>query len=170
LELGFLLEAIKGAKDLATFAKSAAGERADAQRFRTIQEIVEALRLIYFSPRGVTALLSQLAEGRSPSEDQISMILPAFNDYEFRVVHMLGRLDPENPPLRGGLTLRAERVLREISYGKSTLREKVKGLLNEALTLGRPVSRDDAWNLLEEINSLNQAIEEAEEALILAAR
>ncbi|MCF8511947.1 MAG: hypothetical protein K9G43_10895 [Rhodobacteraceae bacterium] len=115
-------------------------------------------------------LLDGIAEGNDPTEDQISMILPEFNDYEFRVLRMLDMIDPPNERVRGGLTLKAERVLREISYGKSGVRSKVKNLLNEALTLGVPVSREDAMALRDEIVALNVAIEEAEIAIVSTIR
>jgi hypothetical protein len=170
MELGSVIAAAKGAKDLAEFArKSASSKRQNYQR-REIQELIEALRMIYFSPRGVITLLNQISDGSQPSEEQIAMILPEFNDYEFRVHRMLSRIAPEHGEVRGRLTLRAQRVLREISYGKQGIRGKVKGLLNEALTVGRPVSRADATKLRDEIVELNTAIENAEEALAASIR
>ena len=170
MTIEWVLETIKGATELAEFAKKEATDRSETRRARQTQEIVEALRLIYFSPRGVIKLLDGIAEGNNPTEDQISMILPEFNDYEFRVRRMLNMIDPPNGHVQGGLTLKAERVLREISYGKSGVRSKVKDLLNEALTLGVPVSKQDAMALRDEIVALNVAIEEAEIALVSTIR
>jgi len=166
----WVLETLKGAKELAAFVKSNAGERIELRRRQELQEIVEALRLIYFSPRGVIKLLNDLAEGISPTEDQIAMILPEFNEYEFRVHRMLRRIAPEDGRVQGNLTLRAERILMEISYGKQGVRGKVKDLLNEALSLGKPVSKKNATALRDQILALNEAIEEAEEAIVQAIR
>jgi len=166
----WVLEAIQGARDLAVFANSEAVDRRTARRRREAQEIVEVLRLIYFSPRGVIKLLDDIVLGNNPTEDQIAMILPEFNDREYRVHRILALLNPEDREVQGGLTLRAERTLREISYGKGGVREKVKTLLNEALTFGQPISREEAADLRDEILSLNEAIEAAEEALVAAIR
>ena len=162
------LEGIRGATELAQFVRGDAEKRRDLRRKRELQLIVEALRSIYFSPRGVIALLGDICKGEQPSEEQIAMLLPDFNDNEFRVRNMLDRIDSEGQVANGLLTLRAERVLREISYGKQGVRGKVKDLLNESLTLQRPVSAEDARLLLDEINLLNDAIENAEEALVQA--
>lgn len=165
-----VIELVKGARELADFARNEATDKATTRRTRDIQELIEALRFIYFSPRGVIKLLDCIVAGGDPTEEQIAMILPDFNDYEFRVHMMLRRISPDEQRVQGGLTLRAERVLREISYGKSGVRSKVKDLLNEALTHGEPVSRDAASNLRDEILELNTAIEAAEEALVLHIR
>jgi hypothetical protein len=170
MELELLLDAIKGAQELAEYARTDESVRRDSRRTREIQKLIEALRLIYFSPGGVIALLDQIADGKEPSEDQIATILPDFNDYEFRVLRMLGRISPEEGSVQGRLTLRAERVLREISYGKKGVRGKVKDLLNKALTYGHRVSRADAASLRDEIVVLNNTIEAAEIALVEAMR
>jgi hypothetical protein len=145
-------------------------ERHEKRQGRETQELVDGLRLIYFSPRGVIKLLNDFVDGNDPSEEQIAMILPDFNDYEFRVQQMLRRIDPIDQEVQGGLTLRAARVLREISYGKQGVRDKIKDLLNEALTLAEPISKADAIALRDEIIVLNAAIEDAEEALVSAQR
>ena len=170
MEIGTIIDILKGAKELAELATSDATGRSEARRVRETQELIEALRLIYFSPRGVIKLLEDIVQGRNPTEHQIAMILPNFNDHEFNVHRMLRRLDPYDGHIQGALTLRAERVLREISYGKSGVRSKVKDLLNEALTLGHPVSMHEADILLSEIRALNDAIETAEEALVSSTR
>lgn len=165
-----IVDLVKGAKELAEFVRVEASDRRSTRRVREVQELIEALRLIYFSPRGVIKLLEDIADGSNPTEEQIAMILPNFNDYEFRVSRMLERIAPGEQRVQGDLTLRAERVLREISYGKAGVRSKVKDLLNEALTLGEPVSRQDASTLRGEILLLNTAIEDAEEALVSTIR
>jgi hypothetical protein len=170
MELSWILDIVKGANDLAQVARGDLADRQEIRRRRELQELIEALRQIYFSPRGVISLLNQLAEGQQPSELQIAMILPEFNDYEFRVHRMLTRIDPIAGPVQGRLTLRAERALREISNGKQGIRGRVKDLLNEALTTRTHISREDAIELRDEIIALNNAIEAAEEALVAAVR
>jgi len=165
-----IIDLVKGAKELAEVVRFEASERRSTRQAREVQELIEYLRLIYFSPKGVIRLLEEISDGSNPTEEQIEMILPEFNDYEFRVRGMLARIAPDEQRVQGNLTLRAERVLREISYGKAGVRSKVKDLLNEALTLGEPVSRQDATILLDEILLLNAAIENAEEALVSSIR
>lgn len=165
-----IIDLVKGAKELAEVVRVEASERRSTRQAREVQELIESLRLIYFSPRGVIRLLEEISDGNNPTEEQIEMILPEFNDYEFHVRGMLAQIAPDVHRVQGNLTLRAERVLREISYGKAGVRSKVKDLLNEALTLGEPVSRQDATVLLDEILLLNTAIEDAEEALVSSIR
>ena len=168
MDPAFILEMVMGAKDLANSARIEVREIGDQRKVQRIQIIIEALRRIYFSPRGVITLPNSLADGHTPTVEQISLILPEFNDVGFRVDRFIDRLDPPNGHREGDLSLKAERVLREIAYGKTGVRQRVQELLNESLTLGEPVTRKDARELLDAIIQLNTAIEDAEEALMLA--
>ncbi|MEL6337128.1 MAG: hypothetical protein AAFQ88_10880 [Pseudomonadota bacterium] len=165
-EVQSILEALRGARDLAAFAVNEAENNRERGRARHLQSLIEALRLIYFSPKGVLLLIERMAAGEQPSREQIEAILPHFNDGEFAVERMLRRLDPERGQPDGILSLRAERVLREISYGKGGVREKVQHLLNYSMTYDLPIDRKEAAELHKEVVALNEAIEHAEEALI----
>lgn len=72
-----MLETVRGVQGLADFAKRNADGRHEMRRRQEIQGVVEALRLIYLSPRGVIRLLNDIAEGISPSEEQIAMTYPS---------------------------------------------------------------------------------------------
>ena len=168
--IGSLLEIVSGARELAAFARVEEGQRGDRRKARQVKEIIEALRYIYFSPRGVISLLEGIVDGNIPSEQQIEMILPRFNDAGPFVDRIHLRLDPPEGQPNDTLTLRAERVLREISWGKGGVREKVQSLLNNSLTFGEEVSAEQAAELLNEIRALNKAIEDAEDALVVAMR
>lgn len=170
MDITSVFEIVAGARDLANAARLDGNANRDKRQARQVKSIIEALRLIYFSPRGVISLLSDIVEGVYPTEEQIEFILPRFNDAEPFVERMLWRLDPDVGPPNGVLTLKAERVLREISYGKGGVREKVKDMLNHALTYGEPISAERAAKLRGEIFDLNLAIEEAEEALVASTR
>ncbi|MHA6324367.1 hypothetical protein [Roseivivax sp. CAU 1753] len=135
-----------------------------------MQRLIDCLRQIYFTPAGVLALLREIESGRYPSENKIATVLPEFNDREFHVGRARHDLDRAADLVRGNLSLRANRVLGEISYGKAGIRQKVKDLLNEALTFEGNISREQASELIGEIRTLNDAIEEAEEKLIASMR
>lgn len=169
METSFLIETLKGATELANALRVRQDVSKDARSARETQAAIEALRLIYFSPIGVLRIIEDLANGRQPNGEEVATILPEFNDYEFRVQRNLGVLDGEWDR-NSTLTLRAQRVLREISYGKAGVRQRVKELLNESLTFENGIEPEDAAELLDQILALNKAIEDAEEALVLSQR
>ena len=70
------------------------------------------------------SLLEGIAVGIMPTEEQIEFILPNFNDAGPFVDRIHLRLDPPEGQPGNMMTLRAERVLREISWGKGGVREK----------------------------------------------
>ena len=169
MEVSFLIDTLKGATELANALRVRQASPSDARAARETQAAIEALRLIYFSPTGGLRIVEDLANGHQPNREEVATILPGFNDYEDRVQQNLAVLDSDwNRNSR--LTLRAQRVLREISYGKAGVRQRVKELLNESLTFENRIEPKDAAELLDQISALNKAIEDAEEALVLSQR
>jgi len=170
VDVGWVINLVAGAKDLANVSRIAEGQAGNTHQVQQVKDIIEALRLIYFAPRGVISLLDDLANGIRPSQELIEGILTNFNDGEHFVERMRLRLDPAAGQPEGTLSLKAEKVLREISYGKGGVRAKVQNLLNQALTFGEDIPRDEAGELRDEILLLNEAIEDAEEALFKSLR
>lgn len=170
MEISSIVDLVVGARELVNSANPNRKSNAPKNELREIREIIEALRLVYFAPKGVVFLLNELAKGVKPSRAQIEAILTSFNDAEPFVMRSLLRMDLPHNYKQETLSLKAKNVLREISYGKGGVREKVKFLLNESLTYDQPVSKQDAQNLVQEIVALNSAIEDAEEALMMALR
>jgi hypothetical protein len=68
------------------------------------------------------------------------------------------------------LSLRTQRVLSQISYGKVRLRRDIQSALNQALTYDQQVEPQMAVELLGVIQILNDAIEDADEAIMQALR
>ncbi len=166
MEVTSLFELLKGAKELASIARVEPNQQNDRRQQQAVQDRISDLRSIYFAPRGVLSILKVIADGGYPTPEQIKSILPGFNDAEPSVSRARQRLDPEYDRNDRTLTLKAQRVLGEISYGKGGVRSKVQSLLNYSLTYGEPVSPEQAQQLIQEIGELNTAIEEAEEALV----
>ncbi|UWQ29487.1 hypothetical protein [Leisingera sp. M523] len=166
MEVTSLVELLKGAKELADLARVDSAQRSDQRQQKRIRDLISTLRLIYFSPRGVLSLLKIIAEGSYPTQDQIELVLTDFNDAEPFVYRARHHLDPDFDRNDQALTLKAQRVLREISYGKGGVRSKVQDLLNWSLTYEEPISGEEAQKLIQEIDALNSAIEDAEEALV----
>ena len=170
MDVKWLIEATVGATELAKATRIEVQDRQDKRRVERVRSIIEALRQIYFMPRGVVSLLADLAEGIQPSEAQVVAILPVFNDFRFHMHRYMDRLDPQDGQPDKTLSLKAERVLREISYGKAGVRERIQDLLNGALTHGSPVPPEKATEVLSLVEGLNAAIEEAEEELMKALK
>ena len=168
VDISYLLGLLQGAKELADTTRGVELPRnMDGDR-RAIVSLIETLRRIYFSPKGVIVLLEEIAEGRQPNSDQVEALLTNFNDAETAIGRSRSHLDAIELRSDGRLTLKARKVLSEISDGKGGVRQKVQQLLNEALTYEQKISHADARKILTEISQLNGAIEDAEEALVRA--
>lgn len=161
--IGEIVELAKVVKEIGDLATTRTG-RGEA---RQAAEAIQALRMIYFSPKSVLMLLNMIAQGHRPTDEQVAVILPPFNDAEWRVERMLWRLDYD---ANGELPMRHRRILDSIRYGKMDVRREVQTLLNEALTTGNEVVHEDAKKLAEAIETLNLAIEDAELALLKVGR
>lgn len=170
MDVATVMGLLNGAKELAEFARMDMGDPSDNRQAREAKSIIEALRLIYFSPRGVILLLEEIAAGRQPTTESVEFILPSFNDAEPFVLRALHVLNPDVSHRDRKITLKAQKILREIAWGKGGIREKVQELLNYSLTHNKPISSEDAKALIGEIAALNTAIEEAEEALVAWSR
>ena len=166
MDLLSVIEIVKGAVELANIPKQDSAKPQNNREIQALQNLVNALRRIYFSPKGVLLLLNEIANGGYPSEEKISLILPEFNEGEHWVRQAQHDLNSSGVMQRASLTLKAERVLSEIAYGKGGIRTKVQMLLNESLTYAEKISVEEARQLIKEIKMLNEAIENAEEALV----
>lgn len=165
MEVGYTIELLKGAAELAREFSQPQPGGGNSREFRARMRLISALRNIYFAPKGVLSLLRQIADGGYPSEESISAILVDFNEGEDWIYRARHDLDDDCLRQNANLSLRATRVLGEIAYGKGGVRTKVKHLLNQSLTFGEPVSSAEAERLIAEILLLNDAIENAEEKL-----
>lgn len=132
-------------------------------------EIVEALRTIYFTPVGVLRILEKIVAGQEISRELVEERLPHFNDAEWRIGRALTVLDFEEGVPKE-LTLRRARTLEQLRYGKINLRRQIQDFLNGPLTYGDPVSKEIAGNLLDQVRELNAEIEALEEAHNYKAR
>ena len=160
------LELIKGAAELARSFDGAEAQTNNPRALKARKQLIDALRDIYFAPKGVLGLLQEIADGGYPSEEKVSFILPNFNDREDWVDRARYRLHGVDLIRNASLSLKATRVLGEISYGKGGVRTKVKDLLNASLTFDERISPEDARHMIQEIKVLNEAIEDAEEKLL----
>ena len=132
--------------------------------------IVDALRSIYFTPQGVVALLEEVAAGRQPELRDIEVVLPRFNDGEWRICRTLALLEFDKLSGNREISLRRARTLDQLRYGKINLRRDIQELLNGPLTYGEPISPEGARDLLERVHALNAEIESLEEAHNYRAR
>ena len=137
---------------------------------RLDDDIVVALREIYFTPNGVITLLEQLANGLKPDRIEVEHALPKFNDAEWRIGSALQRLEFASLAENKEVSLKRARVLDQLRYGKINLRRDIQSLLNQPLTFGKELSKDTAVELLKRVTALNAQIESLEEAHNYRAR
>jgi hypothetical protein len=147
-------------------ARNSSDARRKQQSIAQIKKVVDALRTIYFYPKGVMRVLESLASGIRPTQEEIVQVLPEFNDAETLIYRSLKELDPVKGFPKNLLTLRATRLLQQIVEGKMNVRSKSQKLLNHALTFNKDISTNSVRNLILEINDINYKIESVEEALV----
>jgi hypothetical protein len=157
LKMGF--DVAKAVKDL--LPKGGDGEYAKGVK----QEISAALRTIYFTPRGVIALLKKIDAGEEVSREEVSATLIQFNDGEPRVERAAANLLYERLSREFGLSLRVVQQLELIRYGKVSLRRQIQEEINY-YGLGRTTpNKEKVKFLLGEIEKLNAAILDVEEVV-----
>ena len=129
------------------------------------KELIGALRILYFPPGGSIVVLEVICAGRDPSREMIESVLLEFNDMGQEVSRNLRklRLASEHSEL---ISLRKQRMLREISYAKGDVRVGLKFALHDMLMSGERISVVEAKIFRDRIVALNILIEDAEEALI----
>jgi hypothetical protein len=159
-----VIESANGALSLATsladLARGSQGNR------RAVRPVIEALRGIYFTPRGTREILRCLADGDRPDPETIRDVLLEFNDAEWRVQRFVDILDFRALERFDELSLRQRRTLEEIAYGKRNLRRDLQDTLNFALTNREPIGPKDAGVLLGRVEALNALIESLEEEFL----
>jgi hypothetical protein len=129
------------------------------------QEISAALRTLYFTPRGGTALLKKIDEGEKVSREEVSAALIHFNDGEPKVERAAANLLFERLSREFGLSLRTIQTLEMVRYGKISLRRKIQNEINY-YGVGRTRPNKEAVKLLlADIEKLNAMILDVEEAV-----
>lgn len=158
-----VIETATSAVNLAT-ALADFGSQSKPNR-RRVRPIVQALRGIYFTPRGTLKVLGALADGITPDPEDIEDVLTGFNDHEWQVSRHLDYMDFDRSDGMD-LSLRQRRTLTELAYGKKNLRREIQDALNETVGQGRNFDQDDARILLRRVEALNSMIESLEEELL----
>lgn len=130
------------------------------------RQIVADLRAIYFSPNGVRRLLEKIANGDAISESEAQAILTEFNDAEYHLGQHLHDIVDFWDAGPKHLTLRQREALQGIGWNKYSVRRKVQDVVNYLDRNDPYASANEAARLLDEIEALNSAIMDAEEALI----
>ncbi len=163
--LELVTAAIKSTIEIITAVDAASKDRR-ATEYRSKRDIlVRALRELYFTPSGTRSLLKSLAQGERPAQEDIKAILSEFNDAEWSVGREIENLDFDLLINSKSITLEAAEQLHELRYGKSQLRSRLQGALNEPLTFGQPIDPGEAQALLEEVEALNRRISTLERSL-----
>lgn len=123
-------------------------------------EITDAIRPLYFTPRGVLGLLRQVVEGEVLSEKRIQQALGDFNDREWKVARALQRIDFHILHREFGLSLATIRALEQLRYGKIGLRQAVQREVNFYGQHGVKPNKAAAKRLIATIEKLNTQIED----------
>jgi hypothetical protein len=170
-----MLDAITAIKAFSSLIGLLKGHKAvlpkNEERDRRLQgHVVDALRALYFAPKGILSLLHDVVNGEELSDGRIQQALGDFNDREWAVTEALQRIDFCN--LRGehGLSLARLRVLEQLRYGKMNLRQAVQDEVNLYGQDGTKPKKAAAKRLITAIENLNSEIEEIEAIVNSRAR
>ncbi|MCA3718436.1 MAG: hypothetical protein IM674_09300 [Brevundimonas sp.] len=139
------------------------GDRAEAA------EIVEALRSIYFVPRGTLDIIQAVAEGAPFDPGEAKKAFENFEHADRKVFLAIEKLDFERLAKKKEVfSLRASRELELIGWKKIQLRQKVRAFLLNVFD--QKADQADAARLHQSLTDLNTKIEELEESLQRSTR
>jgi hypothetical protein len=159
---------IKAGFDLAKAIKDLVPKGRNDQALK--EEISAALRTLYFTPRGVTALLKKIDAGEKVSKEEVSQALLQFNDGEPAVERAAAALLFERLSGEFGISLRTIQKLELVRYGKLSLRRNIQDEIN-FYGIGRTKPNKEAVkSFLSEIEELNAMILDVEEAVSAAGK
>jgi hypothetical protein len=125
-------------------------------------DVSQALRTLYFTPKGILSLLKEVADGEKLSEERIQQFLNDFNDREWKVEAALHRVDFYALKRELGLSLASISVLEQLRYGKINLRRSVQAEVNPYGQDGTSPNKAKARRLIAAIEKLNAEIEDVE--------
>jgi hypothetical protein len=128
-------------------------------------EISDALRTIYLTPRGVTALLRKIDAGVKVTEGEVSAALIQFNDGEPRVERAAATLLFERLSRQHGISLRTIKQLDLVRDGKLSLRREIQEEINYYGRGRHKPDKERVRSLLKQIDELNAAILDVEDAV-----
>jgi hypothetical protein len=157
------LMTIKAGFDLANSLKNWMPKGRDDRALR--EQLCATLRMFYFTPRGIVALLRKIEAGEKMSEEELSKALVEFNDGEPRVMRASASLEFERLQRELGISLRTVQTLELVRAGKLSLRRNIQDEINYYGRRSVKPNRERVKALLAEIDRLNSMIIEAEEAV-----
>ena len=70
------IETVRAAKDLAEALATPIRSEPNDREKRTIKQLINALRALYFMPDGTRGLLVQISSGGYPTREEIEIVLP----------------------------------------------------------------------------------------------
>jgi hypothetical protein len=126
--------------------------------------LIEALRTVYFPSSGSLSLLRKVAVGEHVSADEATAVLVTYGAQENAVQESLERLSFDHNFRTRVLGLNTIRDLDAVAYGKITVRQSVRYIL-ERISHGHPVVQQDVADLVEMIEKLNTTVSELDAAL-----
>jgi hypothetical protein len=126
---------------------------------RLQQDVVVAIRSLYFTPSGILSLLRQVVDGDELSDKRIQQALNDFNDREWEIARALRRIERTRLHRELGLSLSTLRALDVLGSGKAGLRHAVQQEVNLYGQHGVKPNKAAAKRLMAAIQRLNAQIE-----------
>ena len=153
------IDAIKVFIDVVKSLKAVLPKAGERDR-RLQNEVTDAIRTLYFTPRGVLSLLHEVADGEELSEKRVQQALGDFNDREWKVAEALRRINFHVLHREFGLSLSTIRALEQLRYGKIGLRQAVQREVNFYGQHSVAPNKAAAKRLIAAIEKLNAQIED----------
>ncbi|WP_439358606.1 hypothetical protein [Bradyrhizobium sp. DASA03007] len=137
---------------------------------RLQQDVVVAIRSLYFTPSGILSLLRQVVDGDELSDKRIQQALNDFNDREWEIARALRRIERTRLHRELGLSLSTLRALDVLGSGKAGLRHAVQQEVNLYGQHGVKPNKTAAKRLMAAIQRLNAQIEDIDGVVNSRAR
>jgi hypothetical protein len=129
---------------------------------RLNDQVCNALRTVYFTPKGVLKLMEEMADGNGLTSKELRERLITFNDREWEVSRALDALDFDGLHMDLRLSLATASTLEQIRIGKMSLRHDIQEEINYYGQRGRKPNPEKLRALIGAIKELNCEIKKME--------
>ena len=136
----------------------------DGYQANQIQQMLDALKLVYFPPDKTLSVLQKALVHDPETAKEAAWILQQYDRTAHEVNDALHALHPGGGFLEPDLPIAALQAMNQIVYGKISLRRELRGIL-DVLARGQPYDSNTIAQIVVAIEKLNDTVNALDKSL-----